>query len=198
MTNLKNLFIRALLALCIVSAAPAALAGPTYRVALNTATWQGESGYLDLSYGGLIGSATGTAVASNFTGDFDDSVDVYFDNLASGTRASGFTLISSENLAFVSQAINFGGVFTFDLRFDTLGQGLAADFGVGLTDLDFNALEGFSGFTFTLLPGEDTALPVDPVPGIGGVVAIPEPGEWLLMGTGLLMLGATRRLSARR
>lgn len=198
MTNLKNLFIRALLALCIVSAAPAALAGPTYRVALNTATWQGESGYLDLSYGGLIGSATGTAVASNFTGDFDDSVDVYFDNLASGTRASGFTLISSENLAFVSQAINFGGVFTFDLRFDTLGQGLAADFGVGLTDLDFNALEGFSGFTFTLLPGEDTALPVDPVPGIGGVVAIPEPGEWLLMATGLLMLGATRRLSARR
>lgn len=198
MTNLKNLFIRALLALCIVSAAPAALAGPTYRVALDTATWQGESGYLDLSYGGLIGSATGTAVASNLTGNFDDSVDVYFDNLASGTRAGGFTLISSDNLAFVSQAINFGGVFTFDLRFDTLGQGLAADFGVGLTDLDFNALEGFSGFTFTLLPGEDTALPVDPVPGIGGVVAIPEPGEWLLMATGLLMLGATRRLSARR
>ena len=198
MNNLKNLFIRALLALCIVSAAPAVLAGPTYRVALDTTTWQGESGYLDLSYGGLIGSATGTAVASNFTGNFDDSVEVYFDNLASGTRAGGFTLISSENLAFVSQAVNFGGVFTFDLRFDTLGEGLAADFGVGLTDLDFNALEGFSGFTFTLLPGEDMALPVDPAPGIGGVVAIPEPGEWLLMATGLILLGATRRLSARR
>ncbi|NNG23789.1 NF038129 family PEP-CTERM protein [Telluria aromaticivorans] len=197
MSNLKNLFIRALLALCIVSAAPAALAGPIYRVSLNTATWQGESGYLDLSYGGLIGSATGTAVASNFTGDFDDSAEVYFDNFASGTRATGFTLISSENLAFVSQAVNFGGVFTFDLRFDSLGEGLASDFGVGLSDLDFNALEGFSGFTFTLLPGDDTALPVDPAPGIGGVVAVPEPSDWLLMSTGLALLGFTLRRSAR-
>lgn len=198
MTNFTKLFLRALLALSILAAAPAALAGPTYRIAVDTAKWQGQSGFLDLTYGGLIGSASGTAVASNFTGAFDDGIEVYHDNeQSSGTYATGFTLLSGDTLAYVSQAVHFGGLFTFDLRFDTLGQGLAADFGVALAGADMFPLEDFPGFTFTLLAGEDTALPITPVPGVE-TVAVPEPSDWLLVATGLFLMGATRRLQQRR
>jgi hypothetical protein len=198
MTNLTNLFLRAFVALSILAAAPAALAGPTYRIAVDTSKWQGEAGFLDLTYGGLVGSATGTAVASNFTGAFDDSIEVYHDNAqSSGTYATGFTLVSGDTLAYVSQAVYFGGLFTFDLRFDALGDGLAADFGVALAGADMAPLEDFPGFTFTLLAGQDTALPVVPVPGVD-TVAVPEPSDWLLVATGLFLIGATRRLQQRR
>lgn len=194
MSNLKNLFVRALLALSFLALAPAALAGPVYRVSLNTEAWKGQSGFLDLSYGGLVGSGTGSAFVSNFSGDFDDGVEVYHDNeKSSGSREEGFTLVSGDMLAFVSQAVRFGDTFSFDLSFGTLGDGLAADFGIGLTDVDYFALDGFPGFTFTLLAGEDTPLPYEQVPGVG-VVAVPEPSEWILMATGLFLLGATRRM----
>jgi hypothetical protein len=198
MTNLTKLFLRAFLALSILVAAPAALAGPSYRIAIDTAKWEGQSGFLDLSYGGLIGSGAGTAVASNFTGAFDDSIEVYHDNdQSSGTYQAGFTLLSGDTLAYVSQAVYFGGRFTFDLRFEALGEGLAADFGVALAGADTAPLEDFPGLTFTLLAGEDTALPIEPVPGVE-TVAVPEPSDWLLVATGLFLIGATRRLQQRR
>lgn len=202
MTNFKNLFLRALLALSILAAAPAALAGPLYRVTLNTSAsdWVGLSGYLDLSFGGLVGVGPAKATVTNLQGDFDESVEAYFESLAGGSRADGFTLVASENLSLVSQAVTFGGIFSFDLRFEEALAGLGADFGVSLVDSNFAPLTGdFPALTFFLVPGEATTM-------VGAELArvevlpqgdVPEPSDWALVATGLFLLGATRRLQRR-
>ncbi|MFC0250864.1 NF038129 family PEP-CTERM protein [Massilia consociata] len=199
MTNIQNLFLRALLALSILVAAPAALAGPLYRVSLETAAWAGQSGYLDLSFGGYTGVGPARATVTNLRGDFDDSIDVYFESLAGGNRAEGFTLVASDMLSLVSQAVTFGGIFSFDLRFDEAATGLGADFGISLVDTDFAPLTGdFPALTFFLVPGEETTLVGAELARVETLAEVPEPSDWLLVGTGLFLLGATRRLQQRR
>jgi hypothetical protein len=200
MNNFKNFFVRAVLALAFLAAAPAALAGPIYRVTLNTA-WAGQIGFLDLSFGGLVGAGASTARATNFQGAFDDTAPPYFEleERASGARSTGFTLVGGEGLALVSQAVSFGGVFSFDLQFDIAASGMASDFAIGLLDENFNPLTGGDAvLSFTLTPGGELSFIGEELARVEIINDVPEPADWALVMTGLFLIGAMRRVQSRR
>jgi hypothetical protein len=205
--NFKNFFLRAVLALSILAAAPAALAGPIYRVTLNTG-WAGQSGFLDLSFGGLVGAGSSVARVTGFQGDFDTTVDPYFEpddgsgqgsERANGSRAGGFTLVAGDTLALVSQAVTFGDSFSFDLQFDVAAAGLASDFGIGLLDENLNPLTwGDTALTFTITPGGGVTFVGAELASVQIVNDVPEPSDWALVLTGLVLIGSMRRLQSRR
>lgn len=207
MNNFKNFFLRVLLALAVLSAAPAALAGPIYRVTLNTG-WAGQAGFLDMSFGGLIGAGSSVARVSNLQGDFDGTVDPYFEpddglglgsERANGSRAGGFTLVAGDTLALVSQAVTFGDSFSFDLQFDIAGSGLASDFAIGLLDPDFAPLTwGDAALVFTITPGGAVSFIGAELAHVQIINEVPEPSDWTLVLTGLFLIGAMRRMQARR
>ena len=205
--NFKNFFLRAVLALSLLAAAPAALAGPIYRVTLNTG-WAGQSGFLDLSFGGLIGAGNSVARVTGFQGDFDTTVDPYFEpddgsgqgsERANGNRAGGFTLVAGDTLALVSQAVSFGDSFSFDLQFDIAAAGLASDFGIALLDENLNPLTwGDTALTFTVTPGGGVEFVGAELASVQIINDVPEPSDWALVLTGLVLIGSMRRLQSRR
>lgn len=207
MSNFKNFFLRALLALMVLGAAPAALAGPIYRVTLNTG-WAGQAGFLDMSFGGLIGAGASVARVTNLQGDFDGTIDPYFEpddgsglgsDRAHGSRAGGFTLVAGDTLALVSQAVTFGDSFSFDLQFDIAANGLASDFAIGLLDTDFNPLTwGDAVLNFTVTPGGEVRFVGAELARVQIINDVPEPSDWALVLTGLFLIGAMRRMHGRR
>lgn len=196
MFKLQSLFLRALLALSIAVGAPAALAGPIYRVSLDTAALAGGTGYLDLGFNGLSTPNPAFARASNFSGDFLDEVILAGD--VSGSAASGVVLGNRTGFNFFDQAVRFGGLFSFDVSFEVEQELIGTLFSVALFDNAFNYLGADADLlTIDVLAGAPAAIVVN-APDIATVAAVPEPHEWLLLATGLVLLAATRRMQQRR
>jgi hypothetical protein len=200
MFNFKNLLARALLAFTLAAGAGAAVAGPTYHVDVNTAALGGTSGYLDFLIVGQGDTATTTATLSHFMGNF--SGDVYTDN-ASGSVAAGATLGSSATLNEFALWAGFGGNFSFDVSFDQAIDDIAgALLQIALIDADFSYLAPTSGdiAQFSLQPGQPIGLTpsafatISLVPDVSDV---PEPSDWMMMATGLALLGFTLRRRAQ-
>lgn len=190
-------WLKLLLALSIAIGAPAALAGPIYRVSLDTAALAGTSGYLDLGLNGPLTDAPAVARIDNFSGAFLEGSDRSGD--ASGDIVGGVTLRNGPDFNFFDQMVAFGGLFTFDVSFE-LGAGAnGAVFSVGFLDpatLDFlggvgNVLE------LNLVAGQPAELQVLET-AFASVAEVPEPGEWLLVATGLLLIALTRGMRRRR
>ena len=199
MNNFYSMFLRAVLAFSIAVGAPAALAGPLYRVSLDTSTFAGSTGFLDLGFNG--GGDIGQAIArlSNFSGDFL-SDPAYLGDV-SGDVVGGVRMGNTSGENFFTQAVNFGGLFAFDVSFDSGNDVFGTLFSVALLNDAFDAYLGVDGslLTIDLVPGTADDITVN-APGLAQVVAVaevPEPGEWLLLATGLLLIGATRRLQQR-
>ena len=199
MHNYYSLFLRAVLAFSIAVGAPAALAGPLYRVSLDTSSFAGSTGFLSLGFlgGGNVGQAV--ASVSNISGSFDGAPDYVGDVM--GDVASGVTLGNSTDANFFDQAVTFGGLFSFDVSIDSGDDVFGSLFSVALWNAAFDAYLGADAdlFTINVVPGSDDALNVF-APGlvqVTQVAEVPEPGEWLLLATGLLLIGATRRMQQR-
>ncbi|SFV11653.1 NF038129 family PEP-CTERM protein [Pseudoduganella namucuonensis] len=195
MKILKSSAARAMLALLVSIAmacgAGPALAGPVYRVSVNTSTLAGQAGYLDFLFLGLGGAAPATARLSNFSGDFGASSFSMGD--AGGSVASGVTIGNGTGWNEFGQWANFGGMFGFDAEFDVSPvPGAGSTLAVALLDERFGYL-GSAGdiVTFALQPGAPDTVAADG--GLAAVNPVPEPSAMLLMAIGVLALGGARR-----
>lgn len=200
MNNLYALFLRAMLAFSIAVGAPAALAGPLYRVSLDTSSFAGSTGFLDLGFNGGGDMGQSMARLSNFSGSFVG--DATYAGDATGNIAAGATLGNSTGANFFTQAVTFGGLFSFDVAFDMGNEPLGTLFTVALLNDTFDAYLGADAelFTIDLITGMADAVSVNApdLVQIAQIAEVPEPGEWLLLATGLLLIVATRRMQQRR
>lgn len=190
MTNLNKLFLRALLALSIVVGAPAALAGPMYRVSVDTSSLSG-TGYLDLNLSGYSDAIPAGATASNFSGDF--LADAFSSGDVSGDILSGVRFGNGAADNYFDQEVSFGGLFSFDVSFDVLPAELGIAFSVAL--LDAAMLGYLGGGPLLMIEFIPDAAPILDVlqPGLANVAEVPEPAHWLLLATGLTLMAMTRR-----
>ena len=198
MSNLSSLLLRALLALSIAVGAPAALAGPLYRVSLDTSALAVTVGYLDLGLNGPVDAAPAVARVGNFSGAFLEGGILPPSGNVSGDVVHGVVLGNGPDFNFFEQLVTFGGLFSFDVAFE-LGEGVNGSlFSVAFIDDAFNYL-GAAGnvVEFNLIAGRPAELQlVDAA--FASVAEVPEPGAWLLVASGLFLLATTRRMRQRR
>ena len=196
MSNLVPLLFRVLLALSIAAGAPAALAGPLYRVSLDTSALAGTVGYLDLGLNGPLDAAPTVARLGNFSGAFLEGGMTSGD--VGGDVVNGVVLRNGPEWNFFDQLVTFGGLFSFDVEFD-LGEGANGSlFSVAFVDDALNYL-GAAGnvLEMNLVAGQSVELQlVDAA--FASVAEVPEPAAWLLVASGLVLLAATGRLRQRR
>ncbi|WEF35043.1 NF038129 family PEP-CTERM protein [Pseudoduganella chitinolytica] len=191
MTRLRTLLVLLVL-WCGVAAS--ALAGPIYRVTVDTAALAGQGGYLDFLFLGLQDAAPATATLSNFTGALEGGGVTAGD--ASGSGAGRVILGNGSGWNEFAQHVGFGGLFGFDVTFEV--GGAAGDSGTNLTlallDDAFQYV-GAAGdiVTFALLPGQADGVTTDG--NFATVQAVPEPGSVALLALGLLGMAVLRRRS---
>jgi len=199
MFNIKSILSRSLLALALVSGAGAAFAGPTYHVSVDTQTLGTGAAYLDLGLGSLGGAAPVTATLSHFTGVFGGYADLL--GASSGSVDGTVVLNNSVGWSDLFQEIVLGGLFGFDVSFDTSGDGAGTTFGVALFGADMMTNLGLPGnlVQIDLQPG--MADVVSPANAFGSATVaaaadVPEPAELALVMTGLGLMGLMRRRRA--
>lgn len=196
MNNITSLLSRLLFALALATGAGAATAVPvSYHVSIDTSTLSGE-GYFDLA---LTGFSTASAVTSNFTGN---AIGTSIANGAASGNLATSAAFDTSDVNYLDQLVQLGGNFSFDVLFDYAGTSTGVEdsvaFVLSLYNNDFTAFLGVNGplATITLTPGVGSSFvtgnPFATVTAIDAA-AVPEPGQWLLMLTGLLLLGAMAR-----
>jgi len=198
MSNFTSLLFRALLALSIAVGAPAALAGPMYRVSLDTSALAGTVGYLDLGLNGPLETTPTLARLSNFSGAFLDGGMLAPSGDASGDVVNGIVLRNGPDFNFFDQLVTFGGLFSFDVSVEFGDGGNGTLFSVAFVDSALNYL-GAAGnvIELNLVAGQPGELQL--VDGeFASVAQVPEPGAWQLMAGGLFLLVTTHRLRQRR
>jgi len=191
MFKLKNLFSHALMALALVSGS--VFAGPSYHVSIATNSFDG-SGELELAFNSPSTTTVSTAVVSNFSSNFGA---VSYSEGTSGSVANLLTMTSPQS--FLVRAVDFGGVFSFDVAFDTPATGFdATGFAVSLLQGMDYLVQG--AVQISMFPGQnptisvgDIALVTEIVPGAD----VPEPTDLALLATGLGLMGFTLRRRQR-
>lgn len=195
--SILRAWLKLLLALSIAAGAPAALAGPIYRVSLDTSALAGTSGYLDLGLNGPLSGAPTLARIGNFSGAFLEGS--AYSGEASGDVVNGVTLRNGPEFNFFDQMVAFGGLFSFDVSFELGTGGNGTLFSVGFVDPQtFDFLGGVANvLELNLVAGQPAELQLLES-AFASVAEVPEPGDWLLVATGLLLIAATRRMQQRK
>ena len=201
MRNLKNLFSLFSLALALF-ASSAAQAGPTYRVNVDTGGFSGE-GLMDFTFLANDGATPASAILSNFHGAYGAAFDRSAG--AAGTLAQGIVLGNQDGGDYLTQFVNLGGLFSFDIRFD--GDFASTEnvdeslFSASLYNADFSAYIGDAGsfVEFVLVPqinaiqGGVTVSATNGLASVTQVAEVPEPSSLLLALGAFGMLGLVRR-----
>jgi len=197
MFNVKTFLRQAVLALALAGSSLAAMAGPMgFHVNVDTRGRSG-TGWLDVMFNGSS-VAPITATLRNFSspvGAVTDEFQVTFNPDGS---------IGLVNMPDIGSYLTFdlilGGSFGFDVLFSddqssdmTEGGSLLS---IALGQGDEVLGDPFGIVQFELRPGQGIALP-DPDRAFATVDRIaadlPEPADWLLVATGLALLGASLR-----
>jgi hypothetical protein len=207
MFNIQKHLRHLVLAMGLAAASLTAVAGvlPTYHIDVaNTAA--ADIAAIDFVFGSIDGAAPVTATLSHFTGTPISELDRF--GAVSGT-ADGFAMGNAG--AYNDLLLEVDGPFAFDLNFSEAFLGFpspfkSGSFSIALYDSnggvigDPNGVLQFSLSETGVTPAStSTLLSLTLVP---AAAAVPEPADWMLMLTGLvLVVGMTRmngRASARR
>ena len=183
MMNLNTFFSRALLALSLL--AGAATASPVYHVALDT-TGKAGDGFMQIDFLPFGTSDVLTATISGLDGAFTGTP--FLDNVV---QSGGSYTFSSDAFSEFFQSITLGGKFGFDVTFGGVPtDGGSTGLSVSLLDSVGDYL-AFQAVQISLVAGEPPVVAVDP--GVAAVNPVPEPADWAIVATGLVLLGAMQR-----
>lgn len=185
MTHLKTLFSRALLALSLLTGAGVASAGPVYHVAVDTSGASG-AGFMQIDFLPFATSDVVTATISGLDGAFTGTPD-----LVNVARSGGAYTFSTGAFSELFQSITLGGTFGFDVAFGGApADGGSATLSVSLLDSPTTYL-AFPAAQISLAAGMPPAIDADPA--FAAVSPVPEPADWMLVATGLLLMTALQR-----
>ncbi|VXB19938.1 NF038129 family PEP-CTERM protein [Massilia sp. 9I] len=202
MFNAKTFLRHAVLALALAGSSLAAMAAPiSYHVNVDTSGRSG-AGALDLMFQ-TFSSTPVSATLSNFSGAF---------GAVSLAEQVGFNPDGSIVLAnlpdfgsYLKFDLNLGAAFGFDILFSddqSLDAGSdGSTLSIGLYDANGALGDPFGIVRFDLTPGQGIGTPyqdADFAQVSELAAAVPEPSDWLLMATGLALLGASLRRRAPR
>lgn len=194
---LKNRFSLCLFALALF-ASSAAQALPTYRVSVDTSGHAGRA-LMDFTFLANAGATPVTAILTNFSGAFAESFD----------RSPGVTgdipgqvvLSNQDGGDYLTQFVNLGDWFSFDVRFEGDFAGTenidGSQFNATLYNEDLTGYIGGEGsfVEFALLPqvnGVPGGVQVATPAGLADVSEIPEPSSLLLALGAIALLGFGR------
>lgn len=193
---IASLLRRLALATALAAGSGLASAG-VIHVDIDTSAFGANSGYLDLQLSATSGVPLATAVVSNMTGF--GAIDLNY----GWTPVPGGFLFRNDVSNYLSHAVGFGGVLSFDLSFAGSHDPLAtyvSHFLVSAFDEDFTPMGAFDPATGALADFSWTpALNANGVGSIGISVAdqhvtvVPEPADLLLMAAGLAAMALAMR-----
>lgn len=197
MLNVKTFLRQAALALLLTTSSLAAMAGPlSFRVNVDTSGRSGV-GALDLMFH-TFGSTPVSATLSNFSsapGTATVAEQVTFNPDGSVVLAN-----LPDFGSYLKFDLSLGGAFSFDILFSddqSLDTGLDSSLlSIGLYDAIGVLGDPYGIVQFELTPGQGIGTPyVDAefaqVSAL--TAAVPEPSDWVLVATGLALLGASLR-----
>jgi len=197
MFNVKTFLRQAVLALALAGSSLAAMAGPVgFHVNVNT-TGRTGAGWLDVMFNGSS-VAPITATLRNFSGAFGavtDEIQVSFNPDGS------IGLVNMPDFgSYLKFDLNLGGSVGFDVLFSDDQSSDMIEGGswlsIGLGDAGGVLGDPFGIVQFELKPGQGISVAgLDrEFANVGPVAAdLPEPADWLLVATGLALLGASLR-----
>lgn len=190
-----------------------ASADSQYHVVLDTTKLIG-SGWLDLQFNpGQAGATSAFADLTHLSSKYPFGDSPILTGLVTGDLSSKAVFSNQSAYNDLFQALNFGQVISFDLRFsgaflNTPGS-FGTSFGLSLYGADQVSLLGnpdaASGslLTFELMPANaigqfGTVKPVVFDNAMLSVSAVPEPAEWLLLLAGFAVLAAVTQVRRGR
>lgn len=200
MQNLKNRFSLCFLALALF-ASSAAQASAVFHVSVNTGGYAGQ-GLMDFTFLANAGATPATASLTNFDGAFGAT----FDRSAgvAGSIAQGIVLGNQNGGNYLTQFVNLGALFSFDISFGgefaTIANVDESLFNATLYNADLTAYIGaassFAEFALVApINGNPGGVKVAPPTGLATITQvadIPEPSSPLLSLGAIAMLGFVR------
>jgi hypothetical protein len=211
----KTSLLISLLAACALTTQAAFADEIQYSVTVDTASLNGDQGYLDLQFNpGLFTTQPASAAVTNFStdGTLDPLGSDPFDGTTgdvSGTLSSPVSFDNGTSTNEYTQGTTFGNTITFDLDLSGAALDSPNGEGGGTFVLDFFDLSGnqlltnsASGDVFTVDINPDGSTTATAFPNASGgpsVVtfsgpsAVPEPSMGLLLAGGLVAIGVFRR-----
>jgi hypothetical protein len=194
MTKFQTMLGRLLLAAMLACGAGQAVAGPTYKVSIDTASLGTGPAFLGLYFMGLADATPGSAIVGNLAGDLLGDPQV--SGTVTGTVPGPITFSNTNGGSDWVQQVKLGGMFSFDVYF-LVGQGdVGSTFGWALfNDTSYLGADGDLG-TVSVQPvtGGSTQFELATAGQLAAVQVIPEPGTaWLFLLPGLPLLAFARR-----
>jgi len=198
MFNIQKHLRHVVLALGLATASLTAGASvlPTYHISVaDTAT--ADIVAIDFLFSSIVGAAPVTATLSNFTGMPLDELDRQC--AVSGTT-DRFAIDNFGVCNYLYLAVD--GPFAFDLNFSegfidfATAFAYNSDFSIALWSSDGKIIGDETIGTLDFALSKDGVVPTSTSPAIS-LVEVPEPGDWLLMLTGLVFVVTMTRLNGR-